>query len=98
MNTTNFTPLGTVPEGYQAQTLASGISYRTMTTSEGVPGINAFGDMLGTTGTEMEVDGMNCWWDQSYGTFGIEVIDPNVANMGGETYQFQNFSLGYGAG
>jgi len=97
MGASNFLPLGTVPEGYQAQTPASGISYRTMSTSEGVPGIDAFGNMPGMMGTEMDVDGMNFWWDRSYGTFDMEVIDPN-ANVGGEAYQFQNFSFGYGIG
>lgn len=99
MGPPNFVPLGTVPEGYQAQTPVSGISYRTPSTSDGVPapGMDGFGNMSGMMGTEMEVDGMNLWWDQSYGTFDMEVVDPN-ANVGGEAYQFQNFSFGYGTG
>jgi hypothetical protein len=83
-------PLGTVPEGYQAQTPASGISYRSVSTSEGAPGMGAFGSMPVMMGTEMDVDGMNLWWDQSYGTFDVEVIDPN-SNVAGEAYQLQNF-------
>jgi hypothetical protein len=94
MGANNFVPLGTVPEGYQAQTPASGISYGTMSTSEGVQGMDAFGNVPGMMGTEMDVDGMNIWWDQSYGTLDVEVIDAN-ASVGGEAYQFQNFSFGY---
>ena len=90
---TNFVPLGTVPEGYQAQTPASGISYRSMSTSEGAPGMDAFGNMPVMMGTEMDIDGMNFWWDQSYGTFDVEVIDPN-SNVGGEAYRLQDFPFG----
>lgn len=101
MGAQNFMPLSTVPEGsnYQAQTPASGISYRTMSASDRVPApdMDGYGNMSGMIGTEMDVDGMNLWWDQSYGTFDIEVTDPNVnANADrGKTYQFQDFSSGY---
>lgn len=99
MGAPNFVPLGTVPEGYQAQAPVSGISYRTLSTSDGIPapGIDAFGNIPGMMGTEMEVDGVNLWWDQSFGTFDMEVIDPN-ANVGVEPYHFEHFSFGYGAG
>ena len=96
MGAPNFVPLGTVPEGYQPQNPAAGMSYRTMpsATSGDIPNMDSFGDMSGVIGTEMDVDGMNLWWDQSYGTFDMEVVDSN-ANVGGEGYQFQNFSFGY---
>lgn len=97
MGGNNFVPLGTVPEDYQAQGSSVGMSYRAMPseTPGGVQSMDAFGNMPGMMGTEMDVDRMNIWWDQSYGTFDMEVIDPN-ANVGGDGYQLQNFSFGSG--
>jgi hypothetical protein len=54
-----------------------------------------FGNVPGNIGTEMEVDRMSFWWDQSYGTFETEVTHPN-ASFGGDGSQFQNFSFGSG--
>jgi hypothetical protein len=97
MGVSSFVPLGTVPEGYQAQTPSAGMSYRTMSgaTTGDIQSLDRFENMPGMMGTEMDVDGMNFWWDQSYGTFDMEVIDPNTS-VGGEGYQFQNFSQGSG--
>ena len=70
--------------------------YRTMSgsTSGDMQTMDAFGNMGGLMGTEMEVNGMNFWWDQSYVTFDIEVIDPN-ARVGGGADQSENFSFGH---
>lgn len=99
MGAPNFVPLGTLPEGYQAQSPPAGMAYRPIPGS--TPGemqrMDALGNMPGLMGTEMDVDGMNFWWDQSYGTFDMEVVDPNTntGGSGGEAYPVQNFSFGY---
>lgn len=97
MGGNNFVPLGTVPEGYPAQATPVGMSYRAMpaVTPGGIQSMDVSGNMAGMMSNEMEVDRMNFWWDQSFGTFDMEVIDPN-ANVGGDGYQFQNFSFGSG--
>jgi hypothetical protein len=99
MGTSNFVPMGTVPEGYQTHNPSAGMPYRPISGS--TPGemqsMDALGNMPGLVGTEMDVDGINLWWDQSYGTFDMEVIDPeaNIGSGGGEAYRLQNFSFGY---
>jgi hypothetical protein len=92
----SFIPLRTVPEDYQAPASSVGMSYRAMPgETPGVQSMGAFGSMPGTIDNEMDVDRMNFWWDQSYGTFDMEVIDPNVS-IGGDGNQSQNFSFGSG--
>lgn len=92
----NFIPLGIAPEGYETQTPAAEVLYRTMSgpTSGDMQTVDAFGNINGLVGTEIEVDGMNFWWDQSYVTFDIEVNDPNT-RVGGGAYQSGDFSFGY---
>ena len=94
--THHFVPLGPVPEDYQAHT-SIGMPSRNMSgaTSGNIQAREAFGNMPGNMGTEMEVDRMNFWWDQSYGAVDMEVINPN-ATFSGDGYPFQNFSFGSG--
>ncbi|KAG0647553.1 hypothetical protein D0Z07_6611 [Hyphodiscus hymeniophilus] len=96
MASSNFLPLGPVPEGGQVQHPAVGMSYTSMpgTTPQVVQNMNAYGNMPGMMGSEMDVDRMNIWWDQSYGTFDMEVVNPDQ-NAGGDGYQFQNFGSGF---
>lgn len=54
--------------------------------------VDAYGIMPGMIGTQLDVDGMHSWWDRSYGTFDMEVVDPN-ANVGSGGYHFQGFSF-----
>ena len=56
--------------------------------------MSTFGKVDGVVGSEMNVDGMDFWWDQSYGALDIEMIDPN-ARVDGGAYLFENFSFDY---
>lgn len=92
-----FVPLGTVPEGYQTENPSAGMPYGIMG-PESMPDygqtMSTFGKVDGVMGTEMNVDMMDFWWDQSYGALDIEVIDPN-ARVDGGAYPFENFSFDY---
>jgi hypothetical protein len=86
LGTRDFAALGTVPEDYQAQAPTSNVLYGGMPMDAyGGPGI----------ATAMDVDGLNVWWDQSYGSLDMEVVDPNADINPRDGYQFQNFSFGY---
>lgn len=87
-------PLRSVPEVYQTQNPSAGMGHRPMSgpAPGNMHGVDAYRNMPGMMGTAMDVDGMNSWWNQSYGTFDMEVVDPN-ANVGSEEYQFQSYSF-----
>jgi hypothetical protein len=62
-----FLPLGSVAEEYQIQRTTAGMRHVPLEARLGVgQGTDGFGDVGGFLATEMEVDGVNFWWDQSY--------------------------------
>lgn len=87
MRSSNFVPLGTVPGDYPAQSGSALYSAVSSPTLGNLQSTDAFVNVPGMIGNEMDVDRMKFWLDQSYELFDMKADDPNVT---GPEYQTQN--------
>ena len=87
----NFIPLSTVSEEFPMHDTRMDQMVGPMPGFE--QGVSGYADP-GVMAMEMDIDGINLWWDQPYGTFETDVNQINPRVEGGGGYTFQNFAFG----
>lgn len=90
--TSDYMPLGTVAEDYEMQGHAMGQGHM-----GGMQGMNQYGD-YGMMNTEMDLDRMNFWWDQSYVPFDASMeqqsqLQPDPRNAQGQGQGQVNYGM-----
>ncbi|PVH73068.1 hypothetical protein DL98DRAFT_608552 [Cadophora sp. DSE1049] len=89
----DFVPLENVAEEYQVQGNSAGIGHVPLEARLGAgQSTDLFGDMEGYLATKMDVDGVDFWWDRSFGAaFEADPSQGNPLPDEGAAYNYQNY-------